>query len=97
MAAGRPKASRDVFRAVADPTRRGVLEVLGRRRESTVSELVTEVGVEMPILSRHLAVLREAGVVTERRDGRLRRYRIDPEPLHDLYDWASLFSELWEE
>lgn len=51
----------------------------------------------LPMLSRHLAVLRAAGLVSERRDGRQRRYRIRPEPLRELYDWAALFRDFWPE
>ena len=85
-----------MFRAVADPTRRAALEILGRR-ELPVTALADELGVGLPMLSRHLAVLRAAGLVSERRDGRQRRYRVQPEPLRELYDWAALFSDLWTE
>lgn len=95
MLSGRPRADRDVFRAVADPTRRATLEVLARRGEQTVSGLVQTVGVEMPVLSRHLAVLREAGLVTQRQAGRNRLYRIEPEGLRQIFDWSALFAELW--
>jgi DNA-binding transcriptional ArsR family regulator len=93
----RPAAGEDVFRAVADPTRRTALEVLGRRRELTVTQLAEELGVGLPMLSRHLAVLRSAGLVTEQRSGRQRLYRLRPEPLRDLYDWAAVFSDFWTE
>ncbi|OLF16371.1 ArsR/SmtB family transcription factor [Actinophytocola xanthii] len=92
----RPAAAEDVFRAVADPTRRAALETLGRR-EVPVTELAEELGVGLPMLSRHLAVLRAAGLVAERRDGRRRWYRIQPEPLRELYDWAAIFSDFWPE
>src|SRR5262245_16336411 len=95
MLSGRPRADRDVFRAVADPTRRGVLEALGKRGEQTVSGLVQVVGVEMPILSRHLAILREAGLVSQRQAGRNRLYKIEPEGLRQIFDWAALFAEFW--
>jgi DNA-binding transcriptional ArsR family regulator len=73
------------------------LEVLGRRRELAVTELAEELGVGLPMLSRHLAVLRSAGLVTEQRSGRQRLYRLRPEPLHDLYDWAAIFADFWTE
>jgi DNA-binding transcriptional ArsR family regulator len=91
----RPAATEDVFRAVADPTRRAALEELARRRELPVSELAEALGVGLPMLSRHLAVLRTAGLVTEQRSGRQRLYRLQPEPLRELFGWASLFRELW--
>jgi DNA-binding transcriptional ArsR family regulator len=93
----RPAATEDVFRAVADPTRRAALEILGRSRDVPVTTLAAELGVGLPMLSRHLAVLRAAGLVTERRDGRLRRYRIEPAPLRELYDWAAIFRDFWPE
>jgi DNA-binding transcriptional ArsR family regulator len=93
--AGRPRADRDVFRAIADPTRRATLEVLASGGEQTVSGLVETVGVEMPVLSRHLAVLREAGLVTQKQAGRNRLYSIEPEGLRQVFDWAALFTEFW--
>lgn len=86
-----------MFRAVADPTRRAALEALGRRGELPVSELADTLGVGLPMLSRHLAVLRSAELVTEQRSGRQRLYRLRPEPLRDLYDWAAIFSDFWTE
>jgi DNA-binding transcriptional ArsR family regulator len=91
----RPVAGEDVFRAVADPTRRAALEALGRERELPVTELAKALDVGLPMLSRHLAVLRSAGLVTEQRSGRQRLYRLRPEPLRDLHDWASIFSDFW--
>jgi DNA-binding transcriptional ArsR family regulator len=87
----------DVFRAVADPTRRAALQALGQRKDLTVTALAQELGVGMPLLSRHLAVLRAAGLVTEHRAGRHRLYRLRAEPLRDLYDWAAIFSSFWDE
>jgi DNA-binding transcriptional ArsR family regulator len=80
-----------VFRAVADPTRRATLEVLSERGELTVTELAQAVGVEMPTLSRHLAILRSAELVTEQRAGRQRIYRLRTQPLEELYSWAAIF------
>jgi DNA-binding transcriptional ArsR family regulator len=91
----RPLASEDVFRAVADPTRRAVLETLAGHRHLPVTELAGRLGVSVPLLSRHLAVLRAAGMVQEHRSGRQRLYSLRPDPLRELYDWASLFSEFW--
>jgi DNA-binding transcriptional ArsR family regulator len=93
----RPSATEDVFRAVADPTRRAALELLGRNRDLPVGALAEELGVGLPMLSRHLAVLRAAGLVSEQRHGRQRRYRIEPEPLRELYDWAAIFGDFWPE
>jgi DNA-binding transcriptional ArsR family regulator len=71
------------------------LEVLGRRGETTVTALAQALGVELPVLSRHLAVLREAGLVSQKQVGRNRLYRIEAAALRDVFDWASGFGELW--
>jgi len=93
----RPSASSDVFHAIADPTRRGVLEALRERDELAVGALAERLDVTVPLLSRHLAVLRAAGLVVEQRSGRRRLYRLRPEPLHELHDWAATFAEFWTE
>jgi DNA-binding transcriptional ArsR family regulator len=93
----RPSVTEDVFRAVADPTRRATLEILMHGQELPVTELASRLGVGLPMLSRHLAVLRSAGLVQERRSGRQRLYSLQPRPLQELFDWASLFSRFWSE
>lgn len=72
--------------AIADPTRRRVLELV-RDRELAAGEIAGEFEISRPAISRHLRVLREAGLVNERRDGRLRLYRADPKPLAELRSW----------
>jgi DNA-binding transcriptional ArsR family regulator len=72
--------------AISDPIRRRVLELV-RDRELPAGELAAEFEVSRPAVSRHLRVLREAGLVQERREGRLRLYRADPGPLRELRDW----------
>jgi DNA-binding transcriptional ArsR family regulator len=93
----RPAVTEDVFRAVADPARRAILESLGHHGELAVGPLAETVGQSVPMVSRHLAVLRAAHLVEERRDGRHRRYRLNPAPLRDLHDWAGLFEDFWIE
>jgi DNA-binding transcriptional ArsR family regulator len=92
----RPVVTEDVFRAVADPTRRSVMELLGGG-ERTVGDLAATLGQSIAMVSRHLAVLRAAGLVEERRAGRHRFYRLNPTPLRELYDWAALFTSFWTE
>ena len=80
-----------VFRAVADPTRRAVLEYL-LGRPHTVNELVDHFDVTRPAISKHLRILREARVVTERRDGRNRIYELNPDGLSALREY---FDKFW--
>jgi DNA-binding transcriptional ArsR family regulator len=72
--------------AIADPTRRRVLELV-RDRELPAGAIAGEFSISRPAVSRHLRVLREAGLVHERRDGRRRLYRADPSPLEELSAW----------
>jgi len=72
--------------AISDPIRRRVLELV-RDRELPAGALAAEFNVSRPAVSRHLRVLREAGLVTERRAGRQRLYRADPEPLAEVREW----------
>jgi DNA-binding transcriptional ArsR family regulator len=77
--------------AIADPTRRRVLELV-RDRELAAGEIAGAFEISRPAVSRHLRVLREAGLVTERREGRLHLYRADPAPLQELRGWLD---EYW--
>src|SRR3954466_3886786 len=76
-------ATLDVLDAIAEPTRRRLLDAV-RERECSVGDLVDEVGMHQPGVSRHLKVLREAGLVEVRRDAQRRLYRLRPEPLMEL-------------
>jgi DNA-binding transcriptional ArsR family regulator len=83
-----------VFELISDPTRRRVLELL-RAGERTVGALVLELGMEQPTVSKHLRVLREAGAVDVRVDGRLRWYRLRPGPLQELDRWLAPVRADW--
>lgn len=85
----RHAADSSVFSAIADPTRRAILDAL-RQGERGASELQGRVGsdITQPAFSQHLAVLRRAGLVEMRREGRRRIYRVDAEPLSEVTDWA---------
>ena len=76
--------------AIADPTRRRILELV-RDREVPAGELASAFPVSRPAVSRHLRVLREAGLVRERRTGRLRLYRADPAPLAEIRAWIEAY------
>lgn len=84
----------EILRALSDPTRRAVFERLAER-EMTVSELTAGFAVSQPAISQHLAVLRGAGLVTDRRDGRRTFYRTDPAGLAPLADWIERYRAFW--
>ena len=94
MTTGNP--SLDVFRAVSDPTRRQILDLL-TEGERAVRDLITAFSMTQPAISQHLKILREAGLVEDRREGRLRIYSLRPEPLRAIYDWAQHFEQFWDE
>jgi DNA-binding transcriptional ArsR family regulator len=86
----------DIFRAISDPTRRALLDLLAAE-EQPVSALVERFEMTQPAISQHLRVLREAGLVRERRLGRRRLYRLHPEPLREAYDWLGHYERFWQE
>ncbi len=82
----------DIFDVLADGTRRELLIRLQHRAaEVSVSELVTELGISQPTVSKHLKVLRDHGLVSVRDEGQHRYYRLDTEPLGELEDWLAPF------
>ena len=82
----------DIFDVLADGTRRELLARLRRRGgEVSVTQLVTELGISQPTVSKHLKVLREAGLVAVRDEGQHRYYRLDPAPLGELESWLAPF------
>ena len=85
-----------VFAALADPTRRRLLELLAAG-ERSAGELAAEFGISRPGVSRHLRVLREAGLVTVRRDAQRRIYAVDPQPLAELHEWLARYRALWDD
>jgi DNA-binding transcriptional ArsR family regulator len=84
-----------VFGALADPTRRAILARLARG-QSTVSELAEPFDMSLPAVSKHLNVLEHAGLLHRSRDGRLRRCRLDPQPMQDASDWIESHRTFWE-
>ena len=86
----------DPFNAVAEPKRRKVLEVIGTQ-ELSVNEIVERLGWNQPMVSKHLGVLKEVGLVSERRVGRQRLYRVNAERLKPIYDWVAPFERYWSE
>jgi DNA-binding transcriptional ArsR family regulator len=85
-----------VFQALADPTRRSVFERLCRR-EMSVAEITAGFPVSQPAISQHLAALRRAGLVRERREGRRAYYRSDLSGLEPLAAWMDRYRQFWPE
>jgi DNA-binding transcriptional ArsR family regulator len=85
-----------VFEVLAEPNRRRILELL-RERERPVGELVGALSVSQPAVSKHLRVLRDAGLVEARTDAQRRVYRVRTEPLRELDDWLAPYRALWRE
>lgn len=82
------------FDVIADPTRRRILDLL-RARPRAVGELVERLGLSQPGVSKHLRVLREAGLVRVHQDAQWRRYELRPEPLAELDAWLAPYRRLW--
>lgn len=82
------------LQVLAEPQRLAILELL-RDGERPVGELVDRLRLSQPAVSKHLRVLREAGLVEARVDAQRRMYRIRPEPLADLDDWLAPYRKLW--
>ncbi len=87
----------DVFVALADPTRRALFERLVREGELTVGALTAKSRVSQPAVSKHLAQLKLAGLVKDRREGRQTHYRAEPKGLAPLIDWMSLYAAFWRD
>jgi DNA-binding transcriptional ArsR family regulator len=85
----------DVLQALADPTRRTVFERLAQG-EATVSEITAGLAVSQPAVSQHLAALRRAGLVADRRAGRNVYYRVEPAGLAPLVDWIVQYQAFWQ-
>lgn len=85
-----------VFRALADPSRRAIYERL-TRGEAAVKDLTARFDISQPGVSQHLATLRSAGLVSERREGRLVYYRVEPNGLRPLINWITHYQAFWLE
>src|SRR3954447_22589330 len=91
-----PNAHDLLFRTLADPTRRGIFERLCREGEQTVGALTARAGVSQPAVSKHLGLLKEAGLVRDRQDGRQIHYSPRVGALAPLIDWTSRMAGFWE-
>src|SRR5262245_48415351 len=95
---GRPPRSSpvDVFAAIADPSRRRIIELLAERQLS-VNEVASAFDVSRPAVSKHLRILKNAGVVADDADGRERRYRLQPEALDEVSAWITTYQRFWRD
>lgn len=85
-----------LFRTLADPTRRAIFERLCRDGEQTVGALTAQAGVSQPVVSKHLGVLKQAGLVRDRHEGRNTHYSAQLGALSPLVDWARQMAGFWE-
>jgi DNA-binding transcriptional ArsR family regulator len=85
-----------LFRTLADPTRRALFERLCREGEQTVAALTARAGVSQPAVSKHLGLLKQAGLVRDRHEGRQTHYSAQLNALAPLIDWTSEMTRFWE-
>jgi len=92
----RAATTSDAFNAVAEPRRRAILNYLALK-ERPVGAIVTALRLEQPSVSKHLRVLKEVGLVHERRDGRQIFYRTNAEAIRPMHEWTSTFERYWSQ
>ena len=85
-----------IFQALADPSRRAIFESL-TLGEAAVKDLTARFDISQPAVSQHLSMLKDAGLVNSRRDGRLVYYRVEPQGLQPLMDWLMHYRSFWRE
>ncbi|WP_274362337.1 ArsR/SmtB family transcription factor [Paenibacillus thermotolerans] len=86
---------RDVFDAIADPTRRRLIHLLAEAEELPLHELTAKFSMGRTAVSKHLTILKEAGLVLDRKVGRETRYRLNASPLREIQDWVAFYSKFW--
>ena len=91
-----PKTQDLLFRTLADPTRRALFERLCREGETTVGALTARAGISQPAVSKHLRVLKQAGLVHDRHEGRQTHYRAELRALAPLIDWTNRMTGFWQ-
>jgi DNA-binding transcriptional ArsR family regulator len=91
-----PSATSDVFGAIADPRRRQIIDLLARRRGLSVGAIVLAMGLPQPAVSKHLGVLREAGIVSVQKFGKSRVYELDLAQLRTVQDWVQTLERHWQ-
>lgn len=86
---------RDVYDAVADPTRRELIRLLADVEELPLHQLTSQFEMGRTAVSKHLAILKDARLVTDRKVGRETRFRLNASPLREIQDWVALYSKFW--
>ncbi|PYI55543.1 ArsR/SmtB family transcription factor [Paenibacillus flagellatus] len=86
---------RDVFDAIADPTRRRLIRLLAEKDEIPLHELTVQFPMGRTAVSKHLTILKEAGLVLDRKVGRETRFRLNAAPLREIQDWVAFYSKFW--
>jgi DNA-binding transcriptional ArsR family regulator len=89
------KQERDVYVAIADPTRRKLLRKLAEEEELPLYKLTAQFQMGRTAVSKHLTILKEVGLVLDRKVGRETRYRINATPLREVKDWVSFYEKFW--
>jgi DNA-binding transcriptional ArsR family regulator len=92
----RTTATSDVFNAIAAPRRRQIIDILARRRGTPVGTIVLALGVPQPDVSKHLGILRKAGVVSVSKQGQRRVYVLNFDRLRPVSDWVKTFEAHWD-
>ncbi|OWK38280.1 ArsR/SmtB family transcription factor [Fimbriiglobus ruber] len=92
----RVPATSDVYNAIADPRRRQIIDLLSRQRGLAVGAIVLALGLAQPAVSKHLGVLREAGIVTVKKLGQSRVYDLNLDQLRTIQDWVRTLEQHWE-
>ncbi|CAM3420682.1 metalloregulator ArsR/SmtB family transcription factor [Paenibacillus lupini] len=86
---------RDVFDAIADPTRRQLIRLLAETEEIPLHVITAQFPIGRTAVSKHLAILKEAGLVTDRKVGRETRFRLNASPIKEIQDWVAFYSKSW--
>ncbi|RYG68089.1 ArsR family transcriptional regulator [bacterium] len=86
-----------LFKAIADPTRRAIYERIAREGAQTVHALTDQSGVSQPAVSKHLGILKRAGLIVDQRSGRETLYSAKPNALAPLMDWVKMYDTFWNE
>jgi DNA-binding transcriptional ArsR family regulator len=92
----RASAATDAFTAIAEPRRREIIDLLARRRRVAVGAIVVALGLRQPSVSKHLGVLREAGIVIVSKQGQSRLYELNFDRLRPVYNWVKSFERHWD-